>query len=683
MSTPTATANEPPSPSAKVPNNRWPSQVRFILGNEAAERFSYYGMKAILALYITNVLMQTRDQATNIIHLFGFANYFMPLVGAWVSDKLWGRYHTILWISLSYCVGHGVMAMSDAMNTIDGKVMCLYVGLGLIAFGSGGIKPCVSAFMGDQFKPDQRHLLQKAYAAFYWSINLGSTLSFFVIPFARKSYGYGWAFGIPGIAMGIATLVFWLGTRRYLRVAPTGDPKWLQKIYWLFMLIVAVIFSDAICRHLGMVKWQRILVDIGGALAIVGWVTRKFIEEVDQRPGIETGPFFAVLWYALTKPAARKPGGSFWDVARTKFSETSVTDTISVCRILSIFALVPVFWALFDQTFSTWVLQGAKMESYFFASDARYSGFGLRNTDAMAAKLASGTNAGPAFIWSQLSAESRQSIQSTNTSKSERKRVVIAELNNIIASGHSLYESNRFNGVRLSEEARMLVKSVHPVSGVATNSQPGKPGTGEGSIARLNRVLLDDLFPNETMALYRIGAEEMLSANPILVMILVPIMTLWLYPMMGRMATPLRRMSYGMFIAAASFIIVAMIQVKLDAKAELSILHQIWPYIVLTIAEVLVSTTGLEFAFREAAPSMKSTIMGFWNLTVALGNLLVTFITKFVGRVIGGGAAETGDASVTPAMFYFYAGLTFVIAILFSVVAAFYKYRDAAAAQGR
>src|SRR5437660_6704961 len=76
--------------------NRWPPQVKFIVGNEACERFSYYGMKGILALYITLVLLKTQDDATNIIALFSAANYFMPLIGAWVSDRYWGRYHTIL-----------------------------------------------------------------------------------------------------------------------------------------------------------------------------------------------------------------------------------------------------------------------------------------------------------------------------------------------------------------------------------------------------------------------------------------------------------------------------------------------------------------------------------------------------------------------------------------------------------
>jgi POT family proton-dependent oligopeptide transporter len=175
-----------PDARARDPN-RWPRQVRYILGNEAAERFSYYGMRGILALYITNVLLQTKDYATEVIHLFGTVNYFTPLLAPWVADRLWGRYNTILWISFSYCAGHGVMALSDFIPTVDGKLICLWIGLGLIAFGAGGIKPCVSAFMGDQFRPEQRHLLQKAYAAFYWSINLGSTASFFLIRSSEKA----------------------------------------------------------------------------------------------------------------------------------------------------------------------------------------------------------------------------------------------------------------------------------------------------------------------------------------------------------------------------------------------------------------------------------------------------------------------------------------------------------------
>src|SRR5262247_2030974 len=90
-------------PVESVDADRWPPQIKYIVGNEAAERFSYYGVRSILAFYITKALAQGADRAAVIIHMFVSLNYFMPLFGAWVSDRWWGRYPTILWVSLFYC----------------------------------------------------------------------------------------------------------------------------------------------------------------------------------------------------------------------------------------------------------------------------------------------------------------------------------------------------------------------------------------------------------------------------------------------------------------------------------------------------------------------------------------------------------------------------------------------------
>ena len=205
-----------------------------------------------------------------------------------------------------------------------------------------------------------------------------------------------------------------------------------------------------------------------------------------------------------------------------------------------------------------------------------------------------------------------------------------------------------------------------------------------------------------------IGAEQMQSLNPLLIMLFVPIFTLWLYPAMGRFAAPLKRMSYGLFLASVSFVLVALIQTRVGdywqwvaaqyaiATAHLSaigplgppylhltsapnILWQTLPYIVITAAEVFVSTTGLEFAFREAAPEMKSMIMSFWLLTVAVGNLFVALLTALLPHTDG--SAE--DASVSTGRFLLYAAMMFGVAIIFSLIAATYHYRDKAAAQGK
>jgi POT family proton-dependent oligopeptide transporter len=190
-------------------------------------------------------------------------------------------------------------------------------------------------------------------------------------------------------------------------------------------------------------------------------------------------------------------------------------------------------------------------------------------------------------------------------------------------------------------------------------------------------VMQGNLMTPFTIWKFQIGAEEMQSANPAIVMGLVPLMTLWLYPRLGKLASPLKRMSYGMFITGVSYLIVSALQTRIEAGAQVCVLWQFLPYFILTTAEVLVSTTGLEFAFREAAPQMKSAIMSFWLLTVTMGDLLVVTVTRLFAR--GG----QGSDSVSPGRFLHYAGMMFVVAILFSLVAAFYQYRDKSAAEGK
>jgi len=192
---------------------KFPGQVAYIVTNEACERFSYYGMLSILSIYLAKPMQLGEDRATEIVHLFATAVYFLPILGGWLADRWLGRYRTILSLSLFYCLGHGALAL------YEGKLWGIYLGLGLIALGAGGIKPCVSAFVGDQFPDQDEKSLRKVYGLFYWSINIGAFFGFMVIPRFRDFAGYSWAFALPGIFMGIATLVFWLGRRRYV-VAP-------------------------------------------------------------------------------------------------------------------------------------------------------------------------------------------------------------------------------------------------------------------------------------------------------------------------------------------------------------------------------------------------------------------------------------------------------------------------------
>ncbi len=196
-----------------------PSGVFHLVANEGAERFSYYGMKAILVVFMTSMLMNAQGdlepmgeaEAKTYFHLFASAVYFFPFVGALLADAWWGKYRTIMWLSLVYCGGHLALAL-------DHTQVGLLVGLTLIAMGSGGIKPCVSANLGDQFGPMNRSLLPKAFSWFYFSINVGAFCSILLTPLLLEHYGPNVAFGVPGILMLLATIIFWAGRHQYAHI---------------------------------------------------------------------------------------------------------------------------------------------------------------------------------------------------------------------------------------------------------------------------------------------------------------------------------------------------------------------------------------------------------------------------------------------------------------------------------
>jgi len=213
-----------------VEQTTMPAGIPYIVGNEAAERFSFYGMKAVLAVFMTRFLVDaagqpdvmTEAEASGWIHHFVMFVYFFPIVGAFFSDWLFGKYRTILWLSLVYCLGHGVLALMDLQTGLDQRTL-LWWGLAFIAIGAGGIKPCVSSHVGDQFGRANEHLLPRIFSWFYFSINLGAAASTLLTPILRDRLGPSWAFGVPGILMALATFVFWLGRNKFVHVPPSGN----------------------------------------------------------------------------------------------------------------------------------------------------------------------------------------------------------------------------------------------------------------------------------------------------------------------------------------------------------------------------------------------------------------------------------------------------------------------------
>ncbi len=242
-----------------------PPGVPYIVGNEAAERFSYYGMNSILTIFMTKYLLDKMGhlsvmQPANAeawYHTFVSALYFLPIFGAVLADAVFGKFWVVFWLSIVYCFGHLTLALmgSPVAHTIEPRYL-LAIGLLLIAMGAGGIKPCVSTNVGDQFGESNKHLLTRVFNWFYFSINAGSALSTLLIPWLLEPYraasdGFiaklppsiisflesprlhspDIAFGLPGVFMAIATLIFWMGRKKFVHIPPVGVRTYAREIF--------------------------------------------------------------------------------------------------------------------------------------------------------------------------------------------------------------------------------------------------------------------------------------------------------------------------------------------------------------------------------------------------------------------------------------------------------------------
>ncbi|KAF1690464.1 oligopeptide:H+ symporter [Pseudoxanthomonas taiwanensis] len=513
---------------------RMPRQIANIIGNEACERFSFYGMRNILVQFlITSTLLQYIAEgperelaAKDVMHTFMIGVYFFPLLGGWLADRFFGKYHTILWFSLVYCAGHACLALFEHSRA------GFFTGLALIALGAGGIKPLVASFMGDQFTQANKHLARVVFDAFYWIINFGSLFASLTMPLFLKNHGPAVAFGIPGLLMFVATFVFWLGRKRYVMLPPARpdeDPHAFSK----------VIRTALLARAPGQGRPGLWLAWAGLALAAGALALAPALGIV------------IALCLALVLVLAGVGGGAWVQLERVRgvHPDAAVDGVRNVLRVLVIFALTTPFFSLFDQKASTWVIQG-------------------------------------------------------------------------------------------------------------------------------NAMTRPDWFVS----------SQMQALNPALVMILIPFNNLVLYPLLRRLGcepTALRRMTAGIAFSGLAWIVVGTLQVVMDGGQPMSIAWQILPYALLTFGEVLVSATGLEFAYSQAPTAMKGVVMSFWNLTTTIGNLWVLLANAAVrNEAVLEGIAGTG-LSTTAFQMFFFAAFALVAALVFGLYARGYRmidnYRSAAA----
>lgn len=338
------------APAAK---GRLPRQVRYIIGNEACERFSFYGMRNILTQFlVSSVLLaylpvdEREHMAKEVFHSFVIGVYFFPLLGGWLSDRFFGKYNTVLWFSLIYCLGHLCLALFE--HDRQG----FYTGLFLIAFGSGGIKPLVVTFVGDQFDQSNKHLAKLVFDAFYWVINFGSFFASLLMPIFLRRYGPAVAFGIPGVLMFLATLLFWMGRKQYVRVPPVrgNDPD-------SFFNVARTALLQALPG-----QWRPGLWLAGFGVALATFVLSCWA----FGPAFWPRHFGFVISACLALGSLIAFGGFGVSIqlqrARGLHADAAVDSARAVLRIIIVFALTTPFWSLFDQKASTWVFQGNRMQ---------------------------------------------------------------------------------------------------------------------------------------------------------------------------------------------------------------------------------------------------------------------------------------------------------------------------------
>jgi POT family proton-dependent oligopeptide transporter len=330
--------------------DQMPPGIPFIIANEFAERFCFYGINAILAVYMTQHLHFGQAQATVWQSLFKFGAYFFPLIGAIISDVFWGKYRTIMTLALVYCAGCVVLASGGGPTT-------LAVGLGLIALGTGGIKPCVSTNVGDQFTSKNQHLIERAFSYFYLSINAGSAISIYFCPIWLNAYGPRVAFGVPAAMMLLATIAFGLGRRKFV-VVPPAMTHGANRGIVLFLL--------------GLVP----------VLGISAWIFNVVGPDYRTLAALITllALLVLVVYVSLNTGLKRALPAQLLDWMQEAFTGPALKQITGLALIYYVF--IAMFWCLWDQSNGqTWTLQATSdlMDKHLFGFLA-----GIPTFDALA-----------------------------------------------------------------------------------------------------------------------------------------------------------------------------------------------------------------------------------------------------------------------------------------------------------
>ncbi|XP_010368827.1 solute carrier family 15 member 2 isoform X1 [Rhinopithecus roxellana] len=667
----------PKKPSPKICGSNYPLSIAFIVVNEFCERFSYYGMKAVLILYFLYFLHWNEDTSTSIYHAFSSLCYFTPILGAAIADSWLGKFKTIIYLSLVYVLGHVIKSLG-ALPILGGQVVhtvLSLVGLSLIALGTGGIKPCVAAFGGDQFEEKHAEERTRYFSVFYLSINAGSLISTFITPMLRgdvQCFGedcYALAFGVPGLLMVIALAVFAMGSKIYNKPPPEGN-------------IVAQVFK--------------------------------------------------CIWFAISNRFKNRSGDipkrQHWlDWAAEKYPKQLIMDVKALTRVLFLYIPLPMFWALLDQQGSRWTLQAIRMNGnlgffvlqpdqmqvlnpllvlifiplfdfviYRLVSKCGINFSSLRKmaVGMILACLAFAVAAAVEIKINEMTpaqpGPQEVFLQVLNLADDDVKVTVVGNENNslLIESIKSFQKTPRYSKLHLKTKSQnfhfhlkyhnlslytehsvqeknwyslVIREDGNSISSMMVKDTESKTINGMTTVRFVNTLHKDVNISLSKDTSLNVGEDYGVSAYRTV--------QRGEYPAVHcRTEDKNFSLNLGLldFGAAYLFVITNNTNEGLQAwKTEdipankMSIAWQLPQYALVTAGEVMFSVTGLEFSYSQAPSSMKSVLQAAWLLTIAVGNIIVLVVAQFSGLVQW-------------AEFILFSCLLLVICLIFSIMGYYY-----------
>ncbi|MFC3101479.1 peptide MFS transporter [Altererythrobacter lauratis] len=279
-----------------------PKGLYMLFFAEMWERFSFYGMRAILIFYLVQHWMFSQGEGALILGAYGAMVYVTPLLGGWLADRYIGQRKAVLFGAVLLALGHLFMAVEGEGGQSDPALNVFWLALALIIVGSGFLKANISVMVGQLYRlTDSRR--DAAYTIFYMGINLGAAAGSILVGYLGLTLGWAWGFGLAGIGMVAGLVVFVLGKATLRGAGEAAAPLERRKemlIYGAGVAAVAVMW--------GLIQYREVIQTL---LIVTGVVLLGY-----------------VLWQA---------------------SRLDKHPRERIYAILFLIALNPLFWGLFDQ----------------------------------------------------------------------------------------------------------------------------------------------------------------------------------------------------------------------------------------------------------------------------------------------------------------------------------------------